>query len=118
MQISPLSPTPPLRSGRVSPAPRSDSATPPIRVVIGDSDGEFRRALRASLVAEPRIEVVGEADDGALALQLVRWLRPDVALLDEDMPSFGGAAVARILRLEQSEVRVVVMTRTVEGARR
>jgi two-component system, NarL family, response regulator DesR len=87
-------------------------------VLIGDSDGEFRSELRASFAADPRIEVVGEADDGVLALQLARWLRPDVALLDEDMPSFGGAAVARILRSEQSEVRVVVMTRTVEGAHR
>jgi two-component system, NarL family, response regulator DesR len=87
-------------------------------VVIGDSDAEFRRALRARFAADPRIEVIGEADDGALALQLVRWVRPDVALLDQDMPSFGGAEVARILRSEHSEVRVVVMTRIVEGARR
>ena len=104
-----------LRSGRVLPA-RSASEAPRIRVLIGDSDSEFRRALRASFAADPRIEVVGEADDGELALQLLRWLRPDVALLDEDMPSFGGAAIARVLRFEQPEVRVVVMTRTGSGA--
>jgi DNA-binding NarL/FixJ family response regulator len=91
--------------------PRSDSATP-IRVVIGDGDGDFRRTLRASFATDPGLDVVGEADDGALALQLVRWLQPDVALLDEDMPSFGGAAVARILKSELPEVRVVVMTKT------
>jgi two-component system NarL family response regulator len=117
VQLSPLSPTPPLRSGRVGPAARSDSATAPIRVLIGDSDGVFRFELRASFAADPRVEVVAEADDGELALQLTRLLNPDVALLDEDLPSFGGASVARILRLEQSQVRVVVMTRTVEGAR-
>ena len=99
-----------LRSGRVLPA-RSDSETPPIRLVIGDGDGEFRRALRASFAADPRIEVVAEADDGESALQLLRSLRPDVALLDEDMPAFGGAAIARILRSELPEVRVVVLTR-------
>jgi DNA-binding NarL/FixJ family response regulator len=58
------------------------------------------------------------ADDGAIALELVRCLQPDVALLDEDMSSFGGAAVARILKSELSEVRVVVMTRTVTRAGR
>ena len=84
---------------------------------IGDSDGEFRRALRASFAADPRLQIIGEADDGELALKLLRLLRPDVALLDEDMPSFGGAAVARILRSELSEVRVVVMTSTQTGAR-
>jgi DNA-binding NarL/FixJ family response regulator len=118
VQISPLSPTPPLRSGSVHPTPRSDSASPPVRVVIGDGDAEFRRGLRASLATDPAFEVVGEADDGAIALELVRCLQPDVALLDEDMSSFGGAAVARILKSELSEVRVVVMTRTVTRAGR
>ncbi len=104
------------RSGRVLPAARSASDTAPVRVLIGDSDEQFRRRLRASLAADPQLEVVGEADDGELALQLLRSLRPDVALLDEDMPSFGGAAIARVLRFEQPEVRVVVMTRSGSGA--
>jgi DNA-binding NarL/FixJ family response regulator len=82
-----------------------------VRVLIGDADQEFRRSLRASFDTEPRLEVVGEADDGELALQLVRWLRPDVALLDEDLPSFSGAAVARIISRELPAVRVVIMTR-------
>jgi len=118
MQTSPISPTPQLRSGRALPASRSDSESAPIRVLIGDADGEFRRALRASFAADARIEVVGEADDGTQALQLLRWLRPDVALLDEDMPSFGGAAIARVIRSELPETRVVVLTRAIAGARR
>jgi PleD family two-component response regulator len=118
VQINPTSHLPPpLRSGPIQPA-RSRGATAPIRLLIGDADGEFRRTLRASLAADPRVEVVGEADDGDVALQLLRRLRPDVALLDEDMPSFGGAAVARILRSELPELRVVVLTRPLEGERR
>ena len=113
MQTSQTSPTPtPLRSGSVDQAPRSDSDTAQIRLLIGDGDGDFRRTLRASLASDPRIEVVGEADDGDLALQLLRSLRPDVALLDEDMPSFGGAAIARVLRAELPKTRVVVLTRS------
>ena len=120
MQTSPISPpTPPeLRSGRTPHASRSASATSPIRVLIGDSDGEFRRALRASFSTDSRIDVVGEADDGELALQLLRRLRPDVALLDEDMPCFGGAAIARVVRSELPETRVIVMTRHESGGRR
>src|SRR2546430_5072264 len=118
MRTSPISPTPmQRRSGRVLPAARSASDTAPVRVLIGDSDEQFRRRLCASLAADPQLEVVGEADDGELALQLLRSLRPDVALLDEDMPSFGGAAIARVLRFEQPEVRVFVMTRSGSGAR-
>jgi DNA-binding NarL/FixJ family response regulator len=45
-------------------------------------------------------------------------LRPDVALVEEDMPSFGGGAIARILRTELPETRVVVLTRATAGARR
>lgn len=115
MQTSPLSPFPQrLPSGRVGGTARSGSTA--IRLVIGDSDGEFRRSLRASLAGDPRIDVVGEADDGEQALQLLRWLRPDVALLDEDMPSFGGAAIARVLRRELPETMVVVMTRQTSGS--
>jgi DNA-binding NarL/FixJ family response regulator len=87
-------------------------------VLIGDDDTAFRHALRASFDTDPRIEVVGEADDGAEALELLRRLRPDVALVDEDMPSFGGAAIARVIRTELPETRVVVLTRATAWARR
>ena len=118
MQKSLFSPTPPeLRSGRTPHAPRSDSGPATLRLFIGDGDRVFRGALRVGLDAEARIDVVGETDDGEEALRLLRWLRPDVALLDEDLPSFGGAAIARILKNELPETRVVVLTRATAGAR-
>jgi DNA-binding NarL/FixJ family response regulator len=81
-----------------------------IRVVIADDRSESRRALHALLVAQPDIDVVGVADDGVVALGLLRLLKPDVALLDEDLSSFGGGAVARIVAHELPDLRVVVLT--------
>ncbi|HEV8653914.1 MAG TPA: response regulator [Candidatus Limnocylindria bacterium] len=81
-----------------------------IRVVLGGDCSDARRALYDVLVAEPDIEVVGVADDGETALHLLRSLRPDVALLDEDMTSFGGGAVARVLASELPDLQVVVLT--------
>jgi len=112
MQTSHFSPIPPHeRSGPTHPAARS-AKNRTIRLLIGDSDDAFRRGLRASLAVDPRVEVVGEACDGAQALELLRLLRPDVALVDEDMPSFGGAAIARIIRAELPKTCVVVLTRS------
>ena len=113
MQTSHFSPIPPRqRSGPAHPAARSAKEVQTIRVLIGDEDHAFRRGLRASFAIDPRVEVVGEASDGAEALELLRRLRPDVALVDEDMPSFGGAAIARIIRTELPNTRVVVLTRS------
>ena len=81
-----------------------------IRVVLGGDQSGARRALYEMLVAQPDVELVGVADDGETALRLLRSLRPDVALLDEDMASFGGGAVARVLARELPDVKVVVLT--------
>ena len=80
-------------------------------MLIGDEDHNFRRGLRASLAVDPHVEVVAESSDGEHVLALLRRLRPDVALIDEDLPSFGGAAIARIIRTELPTPRVVVRTR-------
>lgn len=86
-----------------------------IRVVLGDDHSDARRALRELLAAQPDIELVGNADDGEVALRLLRSVRPDVALLDDDMTSFGGGAVARVLASELPHVRVVVLTTPERG---
>lgn len=81
-----------------------------IRVVLGGDSSRARRALYELLVSQPDLELVGVADDGEVALGLLRSLRPDVALLDEDMASFGGNAVARVLARELPDLQVVVLT--------
>ena len=84
---------------------------PRIRVVLGDDGSGSHRSLQALLVSQPDFDVVGVADDGEVALNLLRLLKPDIAVLDEDMSSFGGGAVARVLAREQPELQVVVLTR-------
>ena len=87
----------------------SNDSVERIRIVIGDAHSADRRELTQLLSAQPDIELIGVTSDGEQALQMLRDLRPNVALLDEDLPSFGGSAVARILKTELPEVQVMVL---------
>lgn len=66
-----------------------------IRVVIVDDHAMLRAGLEQLLTGEPDIEVVGNAADGAAALALVREKRPDVVLMDLQMPGVDGVAATR-----------------------
>lgn len=63
-----------------------------IRVVIADDHALVRAGFRALIEAEPGLEVVGEAADGAEAIELARTARPDVILMDIRMPGTDGVA--------------------------
>lgn len=78
----------------------TDETTPPLRVVFADDDPLTRMDLRNALESEG-LQVVGEAGDGGAALEAVRNLRPDVAILDVKMPVMDGVDVARILHEER-----------------
>ena len=80
-----------------------------IRIVIGDAHQTDRLELTKLLWTQPDIEIVGITHDGENALRMLRELRPNLALLDEDLPAFGGGAVARILKTELPEVQVMVL---------
>ncbi|UVY84709.1 response regulator transcription factor [Brachybacterium sp. NBEC-018] len=75
-----------------------------IRVVLADDQALVRKGLASLLEAEEDIEVVGIAEDGARALELIRELRPDVACLDIRMPRMNGIEVAEAIRDEDVEV--------------
>jgi two-component system response regulator NreC len=81
-----------------------------IRILIADDHGVLRAGLRALLKAEPELEVVGEAADGAEALRLAGALRPDIVLMDISMPDCGGIEATRRLRALLPDVRVLILT--------
>jgi DNA-binding NarL/FixJ family response regulator len=68
-----------------------------IKVLIADDQALIRSGLRAIIESEPGMEVVGEAGDGADAVEAVRRLRPHVALMDIRMPRLDGVAATRAL---------------------
>jgi DNA-binding NarL/FixJ family response regulator len=81
-----------------------------IRVLIADDDELFREALAIFLAEMPGIEVVGAAANGLEAVAFARSLRPDLVVLDLDMPGFDGFETARLLRARPEPPRIVICT--------
>lgn len=81
-----------------------------ISVILADDHPALRVGLRVLLDREPDITVVGEADDGDAALAVLETLRPDVAVLDCQLPGRDGVAVAAAARAQGVPVRVVALS--------
>ncbi len=82
----------------------------PIRVLLADDHPIVRNGIRRLLESEVDIEVAGEACDGEETLDLVETLKPDIVLLDMEMPHLNGVEVAKRIRKNFSDVRVLALS--------
>lgn len=82
----------------------------PLRVLIADDHPLFRKGLRTLLNSMPETAVVGEATHGAAAVEMALALRPDVILMDLQMPEGGGLAAIRRLTEAWPEAHILVVT--------
>jgi DNA-binding NarL/FixJ family response regulator len=82
----------------------------PVRVLLVDDQALFREALATLLEVRAEIEVVGEAANGAEALDRVAALRPDVVLMDLHMPVLDGIGATRRVRVGHPDVQVLALT--------
>jgi DNA-binding NarL/FixJ family response regulator len=87
----------------------SHEAAAPVRVLIVDDQDLVRAGFRMILAAQPDVDVVGEARDGEQAVALARSERPDVVLMDVQMPRLDGLAATRRIAAEGA-ARVVMVT--------
>jgi DNA-binding NarL/FixJ family response regulator len=81
-----------------------------IRVLIADDHPVVRKGLRFSIEEDPGLTVVGEAPDGETALAMIKKLKPDVAILDIDMPKMDGLAVGRELAKQKLKTEIIFLT--------
>jgi CheY-like chemotaxis protein len=86
-----------------------------VRVALVDDHMVMRQGLAGLLRSEPDLEIVGEASDGESAVNLVREMEPDVALMDVSMPGMNVMQATRIIRSELPEVRIIGLSMFEEG---
>jgi DNA-binding NarL/FixJ family response regulator len=82
----------------------------PIRVLICDDHGVMRKGLHLQLEQHPDFEVVGEASDGRVAVQMAESLRPDVILMDIGMPNLNGIQATSQIAKSNPDVGILILS--------
>ncbi len=86
-----------------------------VRVLIADDHPLYRDGVARAIKGRPELELVGTAADGREALDAIRRLAPDVALIDVRMPGLDGPGVLRAVQREGADTRVILLSASVES---
>lgn len=81
-----------------------------IKVLITDDRITSRKGLRALMLTQPDIQIIGEASNGEKAIQFIQKHKPDVVLMDAFMPKMNGLEATRIIKKRWKRIRVVMLT--------
>ena len=81
-----------------------------VKVIIADDHALVREGLRRLLELDPNIDVLTEVGDGQGAINMVRKLRPDVVLMDVNMPGTDGIVATKVIKREMPSIRVIALT--------
>ena len=108
MALSAQKPTASLK-----PAPHRAGHGAPIRIVVADDHPVVRFGVKNMLMAEEGFEVVGEAEDGDVAITQTIELEPDILLLDLSMPRLPGLEAMRAIMTKSPRVKIILLTSTI-----
>ncbi len=98
------------KTGGAATPDKTPEPTPKISTLIVDDHPLFRSGLRGLLELDDSIQVIGEAQDGKQALDMARTLKPQVILMDVNLPLVNGLQATRELTAERADVAVIILT--------
>ncbi len=93
----------------------SEAKAPRVRVFVADDHPVYREGVARAIKARPEFELVGEAEDGREALETIRQIKPDVAILDVQMPGLQGSEVLHAIKRDGVPTRVVLLSAHVDS---
>jgi YesN/AraC family two-component response regulator len=101
-----------LNKGCLTMAKTSQTANVParLRVMIADDETEMRRSTRLMLTLIPNVEIVATAKNGREALEMARQHKPDIALMDVNMPGMNGLEAIAAMRAERPELACIIIS--------
>ena len=81
-----------------------------MKILIADDHGVVRQGLKALIEKQDDMEVVGEAEDGLIAVRLAKKLSPDIIIMDITMPNLNGIQAARLILHENPDIRIIALS--------